>query len=202
MYKTLQKQKGASAFYILSALVVGLLVGVVSVGIAIKWVVEDVSIKNGAWLHNPYVGSSEASGYTRAAVSMIGFLGMQKRESIYFLAREDDEGNALDGSCTYKVEGFFKPTQARWWSITAYNAFTSKLIPNDQNRYSYNNENVVPNKKKTFTIMVSPNEHEGNWIPVQKDMAFDLTLRLYNAPRMLRENVEYLSLPTITKEGC
>lgn len=202
MLKQIYKQKGASAIYILSALLVGLLLGVVSVGFAIKTVVEDSSIKNGAWLHNPYVGSEEASGYTRAAVAMIGFLGMKREESIYFIARNDDEGNALSGTCSYIVKGKFTKDEARWWSLTAYDAMTSKLIENNQNRYSYNGDDVQLNDDGSFTIVVSHIEQGGNWIPVQADKHFDLTLRLYNAPENVRDHVETLSLPTITREGC
>ena len=202
MKKDMYFQKGASAIFILTALLAGLIVGVVSVGFMTKSVVEEVSIKNGAWLHNPYVGSNEASGYTRAAVAMIGFLGMRKEESIYFLAREDDTGASLNGSCTYKVSGMFDASQARWWSITAYNALTSKLIPNDENRYSYNGDTIQLNEDGSFSFYVAPEEKPGNWIPVQADMLFDLTLRLYNAPEVVRENVEALALPTITREGC
>jgi hypothetical protein len=198
----IRKQKGASAIFVLSALLVGTVLGVTSVGMAIKNIVEGSSIKNGAWHHNPYVGSEEASGYTRAAVALIGFLGMKREESIYFVARADDEGQGLVGNCSYRVEGAFNGEQARWWSITAYNAITSKLIPNDQKRYSFNGDNLALNEDGGFTLLLSAEEQEGNWIPIGQADVFDLTLRLYNTPESVRDNVEALALPTVTKEGC
>lgn len=202
MKNKLNHQQGASAIYVLSALLLGLVLGVVSVGMAIKSVVEDSSIKNGVWLHNPYVGSEEASGYTRAAVAMIGFLGMKREESIYFIARTDDEGDVLSGTCSYVVQGKFTEEQARWWSITAYDALSSKLIENNQKRYSFNGDNIELNEDGSFTLIVSHVEQAGNWIPVLADKQFDLTLRLYNAPEEVRNHVETLSLPTVFKEGC
>jgi hypothetical protein len=193
---------GASFIFIITALFVGLLIGVISVGLTLKTVTENTSIKNGAWFHNPLVGSNEATGYLRATVSIIGFLGMSKKESIYFIAREDDNNETLSGSCTYKVEGKFSSKNARWWSITAYDAYTSKLIPNDAYQYSYSGDTVQLHENGSFTLKISPSEQAHNWIPVLPNKPFDLTLRLYNPSEKVRSNPESVSLPTITKEAC
>lgn len=202
MFVDQRKMKGMTFISIISALVLGLVLGVFSMGYALKWVTENTSIQNGAWFHNPLVGSDEASGYTRATISIIGFLGMTKEESIYFVARNDDSHETLAGSCTYKVEGQIKNADARWWSITAYDAITSKLIPNDLYRYSFSGDTVQVNKDGSFTLWVSPNEQALNWIPVQENKQFDLTLRMYNPSENASSNAETISLPTITKEAC
>ena len=197
-----KESKGMSFISILSALVLGLVIGVLSMAYALKSVTENTSVHNGAWFHNPLVGSNEASGYTRATISIIGFLGMTKEETIYFVARNDDKTETLNGSCTYKVEGRFESADARWWSITAYDAISSKLIPNDSYKYSFSGDTVQLNEDGSFIIIVSPNEQSHNWIPVQAGKQFDLTLRMYNPSENARINAETISLPTITKEAC
>ena len=203
------KLKGHTLWFVLLALLLGIGLGVLSLGLALKSVTESSSIQNGAWLHNPYVGSDKASGYTRALVSVIGFLGMTREESIYFLARSDDEGASLSGACTYTVNGFFSADQARWWSITAYNAITSKLLANDQKRYSFNGDNITLNDDGSFTVFLSSQAPDGpnqkqhlNWIPLQQGTPFDLTLRMYNPSQTVRDNPHSIVLPRISKEGC
>lgn len=200
------KLKGGALWFVLLALLLGIGLGVLSLGLALKSATESSSIHNGAWVHNPYVGSDKASGYTRALVSVIGFLGMTREESIYFLARSDDEGASLSGACTYTVTGFFSADQARWWSITAYNAISSKLLANDLKRYSFNGDNIALNENGSFTVFLSAQAPETqqhvNWIPLKEGTPFDLLLRLYNPSETVRDNPNNLVLPRITKEGC
>jgi len=201
--KSPKRVKRSILLFVFSALLVGLTLGIVSTGLAFKWVAESNSVKNGAWFHNPYVGSDEASGYTRALVSLVGFLGMTRQETVYFVARSDDEKNALSGSCTYSVKGFFTSDQARWWSITAYNAMTTKLLPNAQRRYSFNGDNVTLNDDGSFTLLLSSQAQlHPNWIPLEAGTAFDLTLRMYNPSQTVREGPHEIALPQIRKEAC
>ncbi len=186
----------------LSAILLGFALGLASVALVLNLVMTQTSIKNGVWNHNVYVGSSEASGYTRAAISIIGFLGMTRDESIYFIAREDGNGELLTGECTYRVDGKFDAEDARWWSITVYNTVTSKLIENNKNRYSFNGDNIELNEDGSFSFRVSAQEQTGNWIPIQVDSLFDLTLRMYNPSETFKNNTATMPLPTLTKEAC
>jgi hypothetical protein len=75
------------------------------------------------------------------------------------------------------------------------------LIPNRQNCYSYNSENVVRNEEGSYTILLSPTAISGNWIPTGRGKRFELFLRLYNpAPDML-DDVRVVELPRIIREG-
>jgi hypothetical protein len=194
--------RGSSALFAITAVLSGLVIGLLSLALTLKLVAENTSIQNGAWFHNPYVGSNAASGYTRATIAIIGFLGMTREESIYFVARTDDNDETLSGFCTYKVDGRFLDNDARWWSITVYDALTSKLVPNEQYRYSFNGDNLLLNEDGSFTLWISPNEQAGNWIPVQEDRQFDLTLRMYNPSSDAGDFPETIGLPSISKEDC
>jgi hypothetical protein len=155
-------------------------------------------IQNGPWIYNPLIGSQAAQGYLRATIAKVGLLALSQAEAIYFIASRDSDGNPLKGGTTYRIEG--ENFQARWWSITAY-APDSFLIPNSQNRYSYNMDNLLRNQDGSYTIYASSSEQDGNWLPTGQAKTFDLTLRLYNlAPSMIK-NIDKIALPRIIKES-
>ena len=185
-----------------SAAFLGLIIGIKSAIALLKYEINAASIKNDVWLYNPYVGSDEASGLTRAAVAVIGFLGMTKEESLYFIAKTDSHNQILSGQCNYTVSGVISNKDARWWSITLYNAETDKLIANSENRYSFSGDTIELSPDGRFTFTVSPDEQQGNWLPVQENVEFDLTLRLYNPNKAIVESPNSYELPTVVRESC
>tara|TARA_R110002153_G_scaffold13189_13_gene49383 strand:- start:8848 stop:9450 length:603 start_codon:yes stop_codon:yes gene_type:complete len=187
---------------ILIGILTGIFIGVSSGMWLLKAEIANTSTKNGAWSYNPHVGSKDASGLTRAAVAVIGFLGLAKEESIYFIANKDDNNDLLSGACSYKVTGMISPDDARWWSITVYDTNTNKLIKNPQNHYSFNGDNIENSQGGSFVFHISANKKAGNWLPIQKDPQFDLTLRMYNPSKTSSEQIATLDLPKISKESC
>lgn len=185
-----------------AAMALGIMLGMKSGISLLKNRIAETSLRIGAWSYNPYVGSEDASGLTRAAIAVIGFLGMTKEESVYFVAKVDDNGDALTGRCTYKIQGTITRKDARWWSITVYDADTDKLIKTNENRYSFNGDSIQSEEEGNISIVVSAKKQEGNWLPVNKDTGFDLTLRMYNPSKIIIENTDYITLPTITREEC
>ncbi len=190
------------ALFFFSATLLGVVIGIKSAITLLKNEINSTAIKNDVWLYNPYVGSDEANGLTRAAVAVIGFLGMTKEESMYFIAKTDSNNQILSGQCTYTVSGVISKKDARWWSITLYNAETDKLIANNDNRYSFSGDTIELNPGGRFTLTVSPDEQQGNWLPVQENVEFDLTLRLYNPNIAIVESPHSYELPTVVRESC
>jgi hypothetical protein len=166
------------------------------------WVIgwgAEAEIKNGPWEYNPLVGSVAADPYLRAQVARVGFLALNNSETIYFFATQDSAGNPLRCDQAYRVEG--RDVDARWWSITAY-AADDFLIPNEQNRYSYNMTNLERNAEGGYTIHVSRSTRPGNWIPTGDGQTFSLWLRLYNPSQAVRDHVRSIELPRIVKENA
>lgn len=188
--------------FMLAAVIIGCVIGVKSAIWLLKSQINKTSIKNDVWVYNPYVGSEDADGLTRAAVAVIGFLGMTKHESLYFIAKTDIEGQPLSGRCNYKVTGKITEQDARWWSITVYDNDTDKLISNNENRYSYSGDTIKFDDNDHFQFNVSSDKQEGNWLPVKQGAYFDLTLRLYNPNKSIVNQPEHFNLPTVTKESC
>ena len=174
------------------------LLGLASVAFVLR-MARPEEIRNGSWTTNLDTGSTQAGIYLRAQVALGGLLALSKEETIYFGAREDDEGEGLSGSCDYRMEG--SDLGARWWSITAYGS-DFFLIPNPEDRYSFTATTVERESGGDFVIHVSATEQARNWLPVAADSPFDLIARLYNPESSVYENPAQAQLPRIRKVGC
>lgn len=183
----------------LSVVLIALVLGIGSALLSINIVPRKSSIKNGAWTTNPLTGSKEADMYLRAAVSLIGLFALNKTETIYYTAFADDDGNPLRTDCDYIMEG--GDMDARWWSTTAYGA-DHFLIPNDENRYSYNMKNTGRDKNDQYKIYLSATPKQGNWLPVGDGGNFSLSLRVYNPAPTVYEHMGTIQLPRIIKGVC
>jgi hypothetical protein len=156
------------------------------------------SIQNGAWQHDSLTGSAAANPYLRARVARFALLALNSSEALYFFATTDDRGDPLQCNTTYRVEG--KDLDARWWSITVYGA-DDFLIPNEQNRYSYNMSNLARNPDGSYRVCCSCSPKPGNWLPTGKGETFILALRLFNPGAAVRDRLATIDLPRIVREG-
>ena len=180
------------------AVLLALVIGAGSAYLAINSLSGDAVVINGPWTTSLATGGVKADQYTRAYVALTGLLALNKDETIYFGANKDSAGEALDGHCTYRMEG--SDPDARWWSITLYGA-DNFLIPNAANRFSISKNSVTRTADGAFVIRLSSVEETGNWIATAPD-GFQITLRLYNPGPTVKENPGAAPLPSIVKEAC
>jgi hypothetical protein len=183
--------------------VLGVLVAGTALSLLITWftVVHSAlggSVNDGPWQMNLMAGSSEGGLYSRARVALHGLFALNRSEAIYYTAQREDDGDALDGHCIYKIAG--RDPDARWWSVTAYGA-DDFLIPNRANRYSVSKNSVVRLEDGSFIAIAARGPSGANWIPVDRG-PFTLTLRLYNPDLAVQANPAGASLPSIKKSSC
>lgn len=157
------------------------------------------SYRSGPWSTSIAFGSVEADIYTRARVAIYGLLALDKRETMYYTATTDSEGDPLSGNCTYRVEG--GDLAAHWWSITAYDE-DSFLIANERKAYSFSQTTTERDPDGSFVIHVSAEPQERNWLPVKRGERFDMTARFYNPEASIYADPSAAVLPVIVKEGC
>jgi hypothetical protein len=198
-----QFQEGLEMKVILKCLVVlviGIILGVGSAVGVLHFPTRGFVEKNGAWAANLDVGSQDAGMYLRAYVARVGLFALNKTETIYYTAWTDNEGQSLRSNCDYRIEGGDIPT--RWWSITLYGE-DSFLVPNQQDFYSFNMNNIERDEKGSYKVLVSSTEKSGTWLPSgDKDQDISLTLRCYNPEPILYESPDKIELPRVIKEGC
>ena len=134
----------------------------------------------------------------KLARNMTGLLALNKSETIYYEANEDSAGQALDGKCSYRIDG--KDPDARWWSITVYGT-DHFLLPNPGKRFSVTKTEVVRGADGAFSARLSTTPEDGNWIATSEH-GFEITLRLYNPGDSVRDRPDAVPLPSITREAC
>lgn len=161
------------------------------------------STANGPWMTDPTIGSTDAGAYRRAAVARAGFLALDKSETLYFTASEDDEGAPLTSNCTYRLTGSALPT--RWWSITLYGP-DHYLVANAENLYSQSMNSVAFDAEGQFSFAVGPGL-SGSDIPTGfagdgEGSRFSLTMRFYNPEEDIYDRLTEIALPAIAKEAC
>ena len=111
----------------------------------------------------------------RAAGALAGIYGNSAEEAVYPLAKNDADGQPLDGSKANYTLTFAKdqfPPVNAFWSVTMYDGKTQLLIENPINRYLINSP-MLPNMKKnadgSLTLYIqkdSPGkDKESNWLP-------------------------------------
>ncbi|MBI3677110.1 MAG: DUF1214 domain-containing protein [Proteobacteria bacterium] len=178
--------------------------GGIALGLLATWLIAirggmPGGVTDGPWHTSLSIGSASGDIYTRASVAVHGLLALNRSETIYYTAFADDEGNALSGTCTYRVSG--NDPDARWWSITAY-ASDDYLIPNPAERYSISKNAVRREMGGGFIAAVGPEVVAKNWIPVTAGNPFSLTLRLYNPGPGVVSDPVHAQLPSIEKVSC
>ncbi len=153
------------------------------------------------WSANIDQGTVSASALTRAKVALNGLLALPAKEAMYFVTRTDMDGAPLNGKCTYFVIGPKLP--GRWWSITLYRD-EGWLVKNPANRWSIAGHTLQTNppERGTWMFVVSPHEHQGNWLPTGGVDRFDLTLRIYHPSVELLRKPGGAELPFVRKEHC
>lgn len=153
----------------------------------------------GAWSANTLAGSPDADMYTRASVALNGLLALGRDETMYFIATQDSNGQALRSNCNYRIEGV--PPKARWWSITAY-ADDIFLFDAPNGHYSLNGSTAKLDAQGRFAFTTGPAEQPGTfWMPTPGKRGMLLTLRLYNPEPALQAAPASLTPPTIQALG-
>ena len=165
-------------------------------------------LRNGDWYTSESIGAADTDVIVTAMVAISGLLGSTRENSMYYRL-SSVSGEPLRLNCRYRIEGH--DYDADWWSITAY-GWDYFLIPNEQKRYSFNNENVNRGEDGRWVIHVGASAEDGNWLPVgpsgapasekSTDYDFDLLLRLYTPGDAYLQKPESAPLPVVTLEGC
>ncbi|WP_203290817.1 DUF1214 domain-containing protein [Maricaulis parjimensis] len=181
----------------LLSILLGLLTGVAAALFLVFGPMEIGGIQNGAWRTNANIGASDAGPLLRAVVARRGLLALNRSETVYFTAWEDDQGRALDATCRYAVSGQDMPT--RWWSLTLY-ADDDFLPRNGDAAYALTRTDLG---EGAWNIIAGP-ERFGTtpWLSTRNAGAFSITLRLYHPEDVVREDPESLDLPSIQLLDC
>jgi hypothetical protein len=178
-------------------------------GVSSAWLwltrVGPSGIDTGAWRVNLLAGSPNADAYTRARVALGALLALDRRETLYYIARTDDRGEPLRSNCRYRLSG--PAPAARWWSVTAYDE-DFFLFDNIARRYSVNRDTVRLDAEDKMVFDVGPEDVGAEAatstpadLPTRGAGTLLLTLRLYNPAISLQRDPASLAAPRIDVVG-
>jgi len=165
----------------------GLLGLILSVPMAyglIKWESVHRGVEVNHWRVSFGTGDYGHRYLLRAAIALYSLGNAIPEEALFFHAFEDNQGRRLNGKYRYRItfaKGQLPPVDA-FWSLTAYSASDSFLVPNPMGRYSISTRTpgVQSNAdgSLTFDLQVQTPANTANWLPVAAD-DFTITLRTY-----------------------
>jgi len=179
------------------AALIGVVLGAASAWAALEFGRANFTERYGAWVHSSAAGSTAAGPYTRAIIARDGLLALSAREALYFSLYEDENGDPLDESCIYELNG--PPLSARWWSVTLY-AADNYLVQNDDHAGSIDASRL--GLSNAWSVRIAPvRGNTAHWLSSRSaGRGFSLTLRVYNPQQDFRASAE--ALPTLTTVSC
>lgn len=178
----------------------GLVLGVGSaVAVLGGWLLPPSGQQVGAWTIDVDRGSRDAGPYLRATTAVQALLAMDRREAIYFVATEDDDGRLLDADCVYDLRGADQP--AAWWSITLYDG--AWLADNSDGHPSLDATSVQREAGPPWAGRLAATPGTGvNWISLRGAERPNLLLRLYVPSAEVLADPAIAPVPRITRVSC
>lgn len=125
---------------------------------------------------------------TRAGNALVGLMGNDPEEALYFNNFFDAGGQPLRGGRAYRLHfaaGEIPQTDARgFWSLTLYDAGRFQFVDNALDRYAIGSrDDLRRNADGSVDIYVQPTAPGGdldrNWLPSPATGDFKLTVRIY-----------------------
>ena len=115
-----------------------------------------------------------------SAGTKVGWGGPSTSHSAYDSMFTDESGETLEGSKGEYVLVTEAPPVNAFWSITVYDSTTSRLHPNDDDRYHINNTTAVKNEDSTFTFRFKVKCEDGDQNCLEVPAGpFDVAARYY-----------------------
>ena len=180
--------------FVLVAVIVGVAVGTYRIA---NLEHNKAFFRNGSWTGSKALPLGKDNLLT-TQVSLFALFALPSEEAIYLFAKRDDKEALLDAENDYSIQGNVHEIDAKYWSITAYGK-DLYLIPNEKERYSFNNTNLQTDSAGNFTINVSATKQSGNWLPTADKKRFNLVLRIYKGDKAFIEKLDSISLPQIKR---
>jgi len=154
--------------------------------------VSTISQKTNGWMSSDVFGTREwysGNFLLRAVAAMAGWGGNDVIEATYPTAREDADGEPLDGAHRYQVTFDTLPPAKAFWSVTmydtSYDGTAGYLVENPINRYLINSttQGLVYGDDGSLTITIQHDQpqdaaEKANWLPAPEG-PFYLAMRIY-----------------------
>lgn len=133
-----------------------------------------------------------------------GYIGIKRLGAgqFYLINIKDKDGEAYDGSKTYKLHVPANVPVDQYWSVTAYDRETHALIKGvDRASRASNAQELKKNPDGSVDIYIGPKAPKGqetNWVPTDPKRKFEFMFRLYGPkPEFFEKKI--WTLPDVEK---
>ncbi|AWY39108.1 DUF1254 domain-containing protein [Pseudomonas sp. C1C7] len=142
------------------------------------------------WVRPATSGAYGSDYLTRTLIDLGGIWANTSAEVNYYRGARDADGKVLDGghsySLTFPREQLPSGFARYFWSVTATNSKTFRVLPNSLDRFLLNNQSDLHyNADGSLTLyfgpQLPPGAAQNNWLPTVAGEPFRLMLRYYGA---------------------
>lgn len=153
----------------------------------------------GPWTAWPAVGRPDPDPYTRAYLARRGALQLGLSEGLQFIAATDSNGQPLERSCRYRIEGT-TPVAAFWTLVPI--ATDGSIVARPDGPAAFRSTGIARAGDGSFVLYVSETLAPGNWLETVGEGRFELALTLYDTPITTGLGTGAVALPAIIREAC
>lgn len=153
----------------------------------------------GSWVSWPDLGSAAPNPYSRGHLTRAAMLQLGRAEGLQFVATTDSAGDALDLSCSYRLDGHV-PVSSFWTLVAVDGQGINLAAPGAD--LALRSSEVVRNNDGSMTVHVGKSLSPGNWLELAGTGAFSLLLTLYDTTAFSGFSSDNDIMPVISRGDC
>lgn len=153
----------------------------------------------GPWLAWPETGGPHPDPYTRAYLARQGILPLGSSEGLQLVAETDSDGQALERSCTYIIDG--KTPTATMWTLAAIDDEGRNIAATEALPY-LDSMHLSRASDGSAEIAIGPDLAPGDWLEIGGTGHYWLVLSLYDTTIGAGTDWSTVEMPSITRDRC
>lgn len=157
------------------------------------------AVQLGPWTAWPDIGAPSPNPYTRSHIAREAALQLGRSEGLQFVANVDSDGEALDLSCSYRLDGHVPVST--FWTLSAVDSDWVNLAASDADATLRSSE-IVRTGSGALRIHVGKALRPSNWLELTGSGSFSLVLTLYDTTALSGFGSGDTTMPSITREDC
>lgn len=153
----------------------------------------------GPWTTWPDIGSPNPNPYTSGHITREAALQLGRSEGLRFVATTDSDGDSLDLSCTYRLDGHV-PVSTFWTLAAVDPQWINLAAPGTE--AALRSSEVIRASDGALRVRIGTTLQPGTWLELAGAGPFSLVLTLYDTTALSSFAAANTTMPSITREAC